>query len=102
MPDRLAWFELTDAQMAFQYQGGPTTVAEGYERVFSWARDALERPHDHTAVNLLTLECRDMAEQLLQIVKEDGNTLFLGDVLRTLVMEAARRTSHSSVLGGES
>jgi hypothetical protein len=93
VPDRLEWFELSEAQMAFQYHGGPKVVSDGYERVFSWAVDSLTRPHDQTAVNLLTLECRDMAENLLKIAEEDGNALFLADVLRTLVLEAARRAA---------
>lgn len=95
----LAWFELTDAEMAFASGTGPTTFATGFDRVLAYAADSLARPHDPVPRDLLALECREMAGQLEKISAEDGDPNFTGRVLELLVRRIAEQERSNAVKG---
>jgi hypothetical protein len=66
-------------------------VGEGWERVVDLARDAAAHPHQSSSADRLKLECREMADLLVQIVTEYGHTLTLAECLRTIIVDVASR-----------
>jgi hypothetical protein len=72
-------------------------MGPGWRRVVALGRDALARPHSTPAVDRLRLECREMAELLVQIAAEDGHALTVAECLLEVVLEAARLEARAEV-----
>lgn len=105
MSGDLDWWEVRDDRdLIVGRVSNFAGMGAGWNRVVDLARDAKARPHLTTSSDRLRLECREMADLLVQIVSEDGHTLTLAECLRTIVLDVAARDPEPSVVpptGGE-
>lgn len=90
---RLDWFIVSKREQFIV--GVPldiVDVSQGYLDAIAAARASIDRPHDRSYRDLLTAQCNDVAEALIEISREDESALSLGASLRAMILEAAKQT----------
>jgi hypothetical protein len=85
------WIVKSDADFLVGRTSRFDGMGPGWERVVDLARDAAEHPHQTAPGDLLLLECREMADLLVQIVQEDGHNRTLAECLRAIIINTANR-----------